>query len=258
MERNDIGELIRKVRNNEASPDEVRHIERLIERGEIDLEAFADLRELDSQVMELPFPAPPQGMDERFHRMLSAEKRAHRTFSLSRFVAGYASVPRLAVAATLLLGGFCIGYLMSPRAGGELTAMREEMRDMKEMMVLSMLERESPVERLKAVNLGAGMDEAGTRVTEALVETLNHDDNVNVRLAALDALKAYAYDSGVREALIRSISKQGSPLVQIALAETMVQIQARSSVEALEQIIKSEKTPDEVKKKIRESIDILI
>jgi hypothetical protein len=102
------------------------------------------------------------------------------------------------------------------------------------------------------------MDNASEKVTNALFTTLNHDENVNVRLAALEALTSYSKDSAVRAKLIASISAQDSPLVQVAMAELMVAIQEKKSVEALKQLLNSDRTPKEVKTKISESIKVLI
>jgi hypothetical protein len=102
------------------------------------------------------------------------------------------------------------------------------------------------------------MNEASMKVTNALIQTLNQDENVNVRLAALDALKPYARDSSVRAALIRSISKQESPLVQISLAELMVALQEKSAVKEFEKIVESDSTPADVKKRIKENMEVLI
>jgi hypothetical protein len=46
--------------------------------------------------------------------------------------------------------------------------------------------------------------------------------------------------------------------VQVSLAELMAQLQARSSVKELEKIIQSDKTPTDVKNKIKQTIDVLI
>jgi DNA polymerase III delta subunit len=102
------------------------------------------------------------------------------------------------------------------------------------------------------------MNQASEKVTNALFATLNHDENVNVRLAALEALKSYSKGSAVRAKLIESIIIQDSPLVQMALAELMVSIQEKKSVEALKKVMQSDKTPKEVKSKISESIKVLI
>jgi HEAT repeat protein len=95
-------------------------------------------------------------------------------------------------------------------------------------------------------------------VTSALLQTLNNDENINVRLAALEALKPYSRNSDVRKELILSIGKQESPLVQVALAELMAALQAKSSVKELEKLMQSDKTPADVKTRIKQSIDVLI
>ena len=47
-------------------------------------------------------------------------------------------------------------------------------------------------------------------------------------------------------------------MVQLELAGLMVAIQEKKSVKELQKILESEKTPKEVKTKIRESIQVLI
>ena len=88
--------------------------------------------------------------------------------------------------------------------------------------------------------------------------TLNNDPNVNVRLAALEALVPFTGQGAVREGLIRSIANQDSPLVQLNLAELMAAIQEKKSVGELQKLVDSEKTPVEVKDKIRQTIAVLI
>jgi len=124
--------------------------------------------------------------------------------------------------------------------------------------VFSLLEKESASDRLKAVSLTSEMNQVSQKVTTALFKTMNGDENVNVRLAALEALKPYAKESAVREELIKSIGKQDSPLVQVAMAEFMATIQEKKSVKALQKLLENENTPKEVRSKINESIKVLI
>ncbi|MFZ1809170.1 MAG: HEAT repeat domain-containing protein, partial [Cyclobacteriaceae bacterium] len=102
------------------------------------------------------------------------------------------------------------------------------------------------------------MSQASKKVTEALIKTLNEDGNVNVRLAALDALRPYVRESYVRESIIRSIANQSSPMVQVALAELMVELQEKKSVKELRKLLEEEATPNDVKERIEESIQVLI
>ena len=228
----------------------------------MDMADIAGLDMLQSKVDELDMPAPSPALDSRFYAMLEKEKEKQNPSWLTRFFSWPQLATRLAMASMALILGLVAGYLLrSPVANlrdQQIDALSHQVSELQEMMMLSLLEKGSATERLKAVGLTQQMDEASKKVTGALIHTLNHDDNVNVRLAALEALKPYATDGSVREALVRSIKNQESPLVQVSLAELMVALQEKAAVKEFERIVESERTPEAVKQKIRESIDVLI
>jgi hypothetical protein len=126
------------------------------------------------------------------------------------------------------------------------------------MMMISLLEKESATDRLRAVSLSEEIQGPSKKVTDALFKTLNSDPSVNVRLASLEALQNYAKAPTVREGLVRAIAQQDSPLVQVALADLMVKLQVKSSVNELKKIMEQKTTPAEVKQRIKESINVLI
>ena len=261
MEKENIRELIARFNAGQASPAEIEQIEKLIESGSIELSELSGFEHLDNKVMKLNFAAPSSALDDRFYQMLASEAGSRNSFSWRAFFSWPELAPKLAFASVMLIIGVGVGYLLRPAAVSESKEMAElgkQMSEMKEMMMLTLLEKESATERLKAVSLTQDMTKASEKVTSALLETLNNDENVNVRLAALDALRPYVGNSAVRQELIRSIAIQESPLVQVALAETMAALQVKSSVRELEKILKDEKTPSEVKTRIQKSIDILI
>jgi predicted small integral membrane protein len=260
MEKNNIEELILKYNEGLADPSEIKMIESLIERGSIDLTRLNSLHQLDEQMDSMIDPVPSMRLDDQFRTWLSSEERKaqRRVFEFAwpnwSFLA-----PRLAVACVLILAGFAVGtFVQRPGGNAEVSALTKEVSTLKEMMMLSLLEKESATDRLKAVSLTSEMNNVSQKVTQALFQTLNEDENINVRLAALEALKGYVKDSQVREGLIRSISKQDSPVIQVELAQLMAAIQAKKSVKALQKIVESDKTPSDIKKQIKESIQILI
>jgi hypothetical protein len=207
----------------------------------------------------LEAPEPSRNLDDQFYKMVKREKKEGNVFSWRRFFSWPELAPRLAIASVTLILGLLAGYVLrSPAEKDEqIGKLGQEISELKEVMMLSLLEKESATDRLKAVSLTEGMDQASKKVTEALIQTLNNDDNVNVRLAALDALKPYSKDSGVREALVRSIAQQESPLVQVALAELMAQLQEKSAIQEFQKILKDGNTPSDIKKKIRENIQVI-
>lgn len=265
MERNEIKALLVKYNAGQASAEEVNILEKYIEAGVIDLSELQELYMIEEQIMQLEVPAPSLQLDDNFYQMLAQEKKSQlKTFSWKKFFAWPDMLPRLAFASVTLLAGLAIGYWVRPQASegtannGQIAELSQQVTDLKEMMMLSLLEKESATDRLKAVSLTQEMNQVSTKVTRALFETLNNDSNVNVRLAALDALKPYVKESSVREELIRSIAKQESPLVQVELAEMMAALQEKSSVKELEKLLQQQNTAKEVKQKIRETIQVLI
>jgi hypothetical protein len=260
MKTERIKELVDKYNAMLTDPAELKEIEQLIEKGIIDIDDLHELHAIEERVFSIESPAPSLSLDDKFYYMLQKDKKPANTFSWKSFFTWPELAPRLAFASITLVLGLVAGYyLRTPESqDAEIATLSDEVRDMKELMMLSLLEKESVTDRLKAVSLTQEMDQGSQKVTGALVQTLNNDSDVNVRLAALDALRIYAGDGKVRQELIRSISQQDSPLVQIALAELMAQLQAKSSVKELEKILKNENTPTDVKKKIEESLKVLI
>jgi hypothetical protein len=262
MDRQDIEGLIARYNSGDATPEDREELEALLESGAVDPFDFPMLAALEEQIRKMEAPAPSARLDDRFYEMLAREKKPSRVTHWKAFFSWPQLAPRLALASVTLIIGIAAGYLLrspvSSTGNGKIDALSQQVSDLQEMMMLSLLEKGSATERLKAVNLTQQMSDASRKVTNALLQTLNHDENVNVRLAALEALKPFAAVSGVREALVGSIANQESPLVQVAMAELMVALQEKSAVREFEKIVKSDKTPPEVRKKIKESLNILI
>jgi hypothetical protein len=200
-------------------------------------------------------PEPGKRLDERFYAFLSDEKSQQSgkvTEMNPLFV-------RLGIAASILIAGFFIGFLThSVSSKSEMSRLSDEISRMNETMMIALIEKPSATERLKAVNLTSQIEDANSRVIEALLNTLNHDDNVNVRLAAVEALLKYADYEQVRKGMVEAIINQDSPLVQIALAEVMVALQEKSSVTNLKRLLSRKDLNEDVIVKINESIQEII
>jgi HEAT repeats len=260
MSEKQINELVAKYNNGLASLSDLNAIEQLIESGELDISQLKDIQKFEQQISMIDRGSPSVQLDAQFYSAVSQERKKQKENVLSFHLPEWNVLfPRLALAASLLIAGFVGGYLLQrPSQDKSVGQLTQQVSELKEMMMLSMLEKESATERLKAVSLTSDMNQVSKKVTSALFKTLNGDENVNVRLAALDVLMNYAKDGDVRAELIKSISVQDSPLVQIALAELMVTLQEKKSVTELKKLLQSKDTPKEVKGKIEKSISVLI
>jgi len=255
-----IQDLLARHQAGSLSENEMKELELLIETGKVNIEDLENLQALDNRLMKLSNPSPSLNLDAAFHEMLSKQKKSGMNFSWGKFFSWPELAPKLAFASVTLVLGLAAGFFLRPDTGAtsEIKVLSDQVSEMKEMMMLTLLEKESATERLKAVSLTEDMDQASQKVTSALIETLNNDENVNVRLAALEALRPYTKDVGVRTALVRSIGRQNSPLVQVAMAELMADLQVKSSMKEWEKLLQDQRTPPQIKKKIQETIQVLI
>ena len=153
-------------------------------------------------------------------------------------------------AAALVVIGIGVGHYVIPRGGSafgrtpptptdsvaEIAAMRSEMHDLREMVSLSLMQQQSASERLKGVSWIGQIDRPSDELAAALLDTLMHDPNVNVRLATVDALERFGSEESVRRATVTAMDRQTSPFVQIALIDFMVKVKDRESVATLRRL----------------------
>jgi HEAT repeat protein len=86
------------------------------------------------------------------------------------------------------------------------------------------------------VSWSSTLERPGSEVVSALLDTLLHDPNVNVRLASIDALARFADQQQVRQGAVDALHASTSPMVQIALIDFVVGVRESSSIEALKKL----------------------
>ena len=167
---------------------------------------------------------------------------------------------QLALALLCLTAGFLIGrkidYTAHPT--NEIAQLRNEIMEMRQMVSLSLLNQPSSSERLRGVSWSYRVHQPAEQLLFALLNTLNSDPNVNVRLAAVDALYLFCDNEKTRNELIQSLAKQPSPLVQIALIDLLVEIREKKSLDALRNLIEDQKINQSVKQRAEWGIKQLI
>lgn len=214
-----------------------------------------------------PTPEPGEKVRTRFYAMLETyqhdeTRKRRRSWKsilrrIKRFLTPQLAV-RVAYSLALVLIGLTGGYWLNarnkPAYEQQISQLDAQVKEMRQTVLLSLLENQSATERLRAVEYTKDIEHADEKVVEALLSTLNNDANENVRLVTLEALVPLAADPKVREGLVQSIVKQESPLVQAALADVMVKLQEKRSVKPLKQLLQQEGLNDFVKVKIEQTI----
>lgn len=158
-------------------------------------------------------------------------------------------VSRIAASVALLILGGIIGVLVMNNMENkrELAALRNEMELTKQLVISSLQNQQSASSRLNGVNTSMVMQVSDDEVIAALVNTMNTDENTNVRLAAVSALAQFSEEDQVRSALLAALETQEDPLVMINLINLMVQLKEGRALESLKNLVEKPDVQEVVK-----------
>jgi hypothetical protein len=266
MKRKDQREKLFDLLQGNLPPEEEEKVIADLERSGISRQEIAALRSVSSLIEKTPSSEPTDRMDKRFYAMLEEEKKKALlgepetgTKKLS-FVSFLTPGLRIAAGVALfLLGWFTSGWFgSSPHGERQIAELAGEVKDLKETLVLTMMQQSSTVERIKAVNMVSEFEEADNRIIESLIEVLNQDSNDNVRLLALEALLRYSSVPEVREGLIESIGNQTSPLIQLRLAEIMLALNEKRAAPEFQKVLQDARLNYSVRGKMNEALVVLL
>jgi hypothetical protein len=233
------------------------------------------MRELLLTMADQEIRQPGQGLRDSFHVMLQSELNMETADDLLRRPRdGNAEKAVLkgrigwmtAAACILLFGGIWIGSMLGNRKASNVSsnlpsnmpdalgAMQKEIKEMKEAMLFSLIDNESASQRIKAVSYAEEMANPDQNVIQVLVSTLNHDKNVNVRLAALYSLASFADSRQVRDSLVTSLPKQTEPLIQVMLINLLAEKKDNRAIAPIRDIISNKNTLPAVKDAAQRSL----
>jgi Putative zinc-finger/HEAT repeats len=175
---------------------------------------------------------PGLGLRARFYEMLrgagagsapapSPTRSAARRWW--RAAPGSPALWRIAAGLALLGIGAAIGYAVRSN-GSEIGQLRGEVSTMRQLVALSLLQQQSASERLRGVSWAYRVEPSDSGVLAALLDAVNRDPNVNVRLAAVDALHAFASNSLAHQRVLESLENQTAPIVQVAIIDLLVDL----------------------------------
>jgi len=208
----------------------------------------------------LPVPEPSRAVRDRFYQALETYDRAHhqeravKPKQASRWLAWWPMHPGLqfGLSAMLLVVGITAGYELGgrERSHAEVSQLRGEVSNMRQLVTLSLLQQQSASDRLRGVSWSYRVEQSDTEVLSALLHAVNQDQNVSVRLAAVDALRNFGDSPVARKGITQSLLKQSSPMLQIALVDLLVELHERPAVQAIRMLLATPDLDPSVKKKV--------
>jgi HEAT repeat protein len=264
-------ELFTGWMNNELTPAEREKLEQHLTDCDSCSAELAAMQQIWEIMDDVKAPEPSARMQTDFRAMLN-DYKANEIGRKGLFSSIKDQLSKLwqlrqrwplAYNLAIILISFGCGYLFFHKSkGGEqeqqLKELTSQVHELKQTMMLALLENPSASERIRGVSYTTEIKHADKEVIDALLATLNNDPNVNVRLSTLDALTHLANHPEVREGLVKSITQQDSPLMQSAIADVMLKLQERSSVKSFKELLKQKNLDNGVRDKIKQTITELI
>ncbi|MFQ5674279.1 MAG: zf-HC2 domain-containing protein [bacterium] len=218
---------------------------------------------------KLPEKAPSEAVRTRFYAMLEAYQsgqalagsrprlRAAMNHWLERWWPRQ-PVFQFGLALALLVIGLLGGFTFKSVPGNQdLMVLRSEVYSLRQLVATALLQNQSSSERLRGVSYSYLVDQPASTTLETLLNTLNYDSNLNVRLATIDALSIFYDEEIVRQGLIESLTHQTSPLIQIALIGLFVDRQEKQAVDALKFLQNNEMFNQTVRRRAGKAIEEL-
>jgi len=239
--------------------------EKLIAHLELCSACRADMAEIGTVwrgLESLPAAEPDPAMRSRFVEVLEAyqagmeqgRERAVVGVRSHWWMAGWwpaKAAWQTALAVVLLLaGGYGGRYLSRPRtAAPEIAQLQAQVENLRQTVALSMLQDQSSSSRIRGVSYASQVQPPDRQIEQALLYTVNHDANVNVRLRAVDALENLTGNPDIQRALVDALPLQDSPLVEIALIDVLTEVNDKAAVPALRQLAEDAKADDAVRQR---------
>jgi Putative zinc-finger len=257
MKCEQIGELLPDYLQGSLSSDKAQIVESHLAQCADCLDEVAVWKKLAL----LPVEQPSAESRLRFEAMLHAYQEGRSDRGKANFEPRQSSVRWrfwdwlrtpvgvVAWSAALLLIGLFVGNYYAGRIGSrtapanqdEMAQMHIELSNMRQLVVLSLLQQQSASERLQGVSYSQREEQLDPQVMQALLHTLRFDGSVDVRLAALDALSRHSGQPLVRRGVLDALQEQQSPLVQVALIDQLVEWHDADAAPRLRNL---EQTPD--------------
>ena len=230
-----------------SASDEVRHeVESVLANDPEVKKLYDQLRTVIKTIDQAKPLVPSAKLKANFEKFLQSEingKPAGKTVFFTPVLY------RAAATIALVMVSVAVGYWINDnrQQARELAEMKQQMQEMKSLMLAQMDNQQSATQRLVGVSVAYKMESTDDDIVNALVKTMNEDLNTNVRVAALEALRKFQHFPHVRQALLASLATQNDPAVQIELIRLMVEMKEKEALQQLEKIPTDDKALPAVK-----------
>lgn len=165
-----------------------------------------------------------------------------------------------AAAVVFLLVGFFVGksWEQNSRHSRQLTELNRELMEIRSIITYQQLESMSASEKINVAYQYREKDSLDAEMINTLIGVFQLDENINVRLAAADALAKFGSNDKIRAAFLNALKVETNPVLQIKLIDVLVLSNETRAIPALQRIMKAVDQNEVVKERAAYGISQLI
>lgn len=240
--------------DGKGNAEERARLEQELSQDAVANKLFEQLREVMQAMDKVSVLEPSSKLKMEFEKALQQEIVAQKKSTKTVFFSPV--VYRVAAGFVLVMAGLAVGYEINrnQERERELVELKQQVEENRRLMLAMMDNQQSASQRMVGVSVAYEMEIADDQIVRVLVKTLNEDTNSNVRLAALEALGKFSNEEVVRQSIIKSLTTQKDPVVQITLIQLLVKMKEKGVLNQLEKITKDATTIKAVKDEAHKGI----
>lgn len=214
--------------------------------------ALEELEQLEKIFKKDTLKKPSSNLKNEFNKFLEAEKKAEtKSRNFGSNGKWQQSLLKIAAGIILVLGGYFLGRLSEKPSVSQVSKTSVDTNDSKENTMLALMKNTSASKRIKGVYFIDQFENPDKEIVKALIERMESDENVNVRLAAIEALDPFIQTETVKNAFINKLETEEEPVAQIAIINSLVKIQEQKALESMQRLLNKEGTAEVVKKQLQ-------
>ncbi len=226
---------------------ETAKVEKLLKEDSRALKLLNQLKELMTQMDFVTEITPTSEAKLKFLRALENEVHIETKNTKQVFFSPY--LLKIAAGFIMLMAIAGIGYWLNKtnEQQNQIARLQEQMDSTKNVMMAMIVNPQSASQRMQGVAVSYQIEKADDEIVNALFEAMYNDPSTNVRLAALEALAKFSNQPKVKNGLIKSLTKQKDPMVQITLIQLLVDMKEKAVIQELERISRDKEVLKAVK-----------
>lgn len=266
MKCKNIKELIIEYIDDNLNDKDTRRVDEHLSSCEVCRREVANIKSMCLKLDDMEMEEPSDNLKKNFQNMIDSYRLGMNNVpgepwheKISNWLESWwpkRPLMQFVTTVAVLIIGIVTGLSINERAKSEkdIDKLKTDMNQMQQVVMASLLNQSSAADRINGLTISGRLKSADNEFFSVLLLILNSDSNVNVRLAAVNALSNFVDNEYVRHELVKSLRLQSSPLIQISLIDLLASIKETESSSTLIGIINDPDINTHVKERAREAL----